>query len=200
MDVVATTETTEEHTYVGEGRSEVSSAMTEPSMLDWIGFRKRRRERGTPYSYLALFDVHRPRPDYWRQSVRGLTFLTALQGTWNEQTAATIGPGHGPEWHMEHDPLAQLDEYFLLRRMEILRDKGAAALLFDLHEAQERGDALEYEEIDVTPAGRSLAKLSAAGLCELGEKSVKITAIGEGFVRGALGGALLSDREVRPSI
>lgn len=76
--------------------------------------------------------------------------------------------------------------YFQVKQAEVFSDEQAHELLVALYNAKEAGKALTYEELGLKNEARGVAKLAAAGFCELGERNVKITKTGEQFIQAIL--------------
>lgn len=78
--------------------------------------------------------------------------------------------------------LARLQSYFLTKVGEVFYDEEACKLLKALYDADKELRAVPYDEIDgITPKAVSLARLSAAGLCQLWQDRVTITPSGRAF-------------------
>ena len=74
--------------------------------------------------------------------------------------------------------LDKANEHFRRRAAAVLRDKDAVLLLAGLYEQS----SVRLEEFDTCNSGVPLAKLAAAGFCDIGSESIYVTMTGREFI------------------
>ena len=74
--------------------------------------------------------------------------------------------------------LKAVNDYFEEKAAEVLVDEASVEQLLKLYERI----ALEHEELEINSAGKALARLAAAGFCEVHETTVQITKDGLKFI------------------
>ena len=79
-----------------------------------------------------------------------------------------------------NERLKRVNKYFKLKAADVLSDDLSVRLLAKLYEAE----SIEFPELDIDDASRALAKLTAAGFCDLGELKLQITDSGRQFIEG----------------
>ena len=79
-----------------------------------------------------------------------------------------------------NERLKRVNKYFKLKAADVLSDDLSVRLLAKLYEAESIG----FPELGIDDASKALAKLTAAGFCELGELKLQITDSGRQFIEG----------------